>query len=93
MLDRIDMHVEVPALSLQELKGPPGEGSAAVAARVCPWGDKSKDYGDRREIHFMACRGSMHASTSLPMWRLTSSIGKRRLEWTSSIDSPRINST
>ncbi len=34
LLDRIDMHVEVPALSLQELKGPPGEASAAVAERV-----------------------------------------------------------
>ena len=28
------MHVEVPALSLQELKGLPGEASAAVAERV-----------------------------------------------------------
>ncbi len=34
LLDRIDMHVEVPALSLQELKGPPGESSDAVARRV-----------------------------------------------------------
>lgn len=34
LLDRIDLHVEVPALSLQELKGPPGETSAAVAERV-----------------------------------------------------------
>ncbi|MEM8933531.1 MAG: ATP-binding protein [Acidobacteriota bacterium] len=34
LLDRIDLHVEVPALSLQELKGPPGEPSAAVAERV-----------------------------------------------------------
>jgi len=34
LLDRIDLHVEVPALSLQELKGPPGESSAAVAGRV-----------------------------------------------------------
>lgn len=34
LLDRIDMHVEVPALSLQELKGPPGEPTAAVAERV-----------------------------------------------------------
>ena len=34
LLDRIDMHVEVPALSLQELKGPPGEPSARVARRV-----------------------------------------------------------
>ena len=34
LLDRIDMHVEVPAISLQELKGPPGESSTDVAARV-----------------------------------------------------------
>ncbi|MCG8459708.1 MAG: YifB family Mg chelatase-like AAA ATPase, partial [Holophagales bacterium] len=34
LLDRIDLHVEVPALSLQELDGPPGEPSSAVAARV-----------------------------------------------------------
>ncbi|MEM7351798.1 MAG: YifB family Mg chelatase-like AAA ATPase [Acidobacteriota bacterium] len=34
LLDRIDMHVEVPALELRELKGPPGEPSAAVAERV-----------------------------------------------------------
>ncbi len=34
LLDRIDLHVEVPALSLAELKGPPGEPTAAVARRV-----------------------------------------------------------
>ncbi len=34
LLDRIDMHVEVPAISLQELKGPAGETSANVAQRV-----------------------------------------------------------
>ncbi|MDA8018690.1 MAG: YifB family Mg chelatase-like AAA ATPase [Thermoanaerobaculia bacterium] len=34
LLDRIDLHVEVPALSLQELKGPPGESSEDVAQRV-----------------------------------------------------------
>jgi magnesium chelatase family protein len=34
LLDRIDLSVEVPALSYAELSGPPGEGSAAVAARV-----------------------------------------------------------
>ncbi len=34
LLDRIDLHVEVPALSLAELKGPPGEPTAAVAERV-----------------------------------------------------------
>ncbi|MEM1182541.1 MAG: YifB family Mg chelatase-like AAA ATPase [Acidobacteriota bacterium] len=34
LLDRIDLHVEVPALSLQELKGPPSESTDEVAARV-----------------------------------------------------------
>ncbi|MCP3962311.1 MAG: YifB family Mg chelatase-like AAA ATPase [bacterium] len=34
LAEHIDMHVEVPALSLQELKGPPGEPSAEVARRV-----------------------------------------------------------
>ncbi|MEM7584134.1 MAG: YifB family Mg chelatase-like AAA ATPase [Acidobacteriota bacterium] len=34
LLDRIDMHIEVPAVSLQELKGPPGEPSRDVARRV-----------------------------------------------------------
>ncbi|MEM9553281.1 MAG: YifB family Mg chelatase-like AAA ATPase [Acidobacteriota bacterium] len=34
LLDRIDLHVEVPALSLQELNAPPGEPSVAVAERV-----------------------------------------------------------
>ena len=34
LLDRIDLHVEVPALTLRELKGPPSESSATVAERV-----------------------------------------------------------
>lgn len=34
LLDRIDLHVEVPSLSLQELKGPPGEPTVDVAERV-----------------------------------------------------------
>ncbi|MEM6792852.1 MAG: YifB family Mg chelatase-like AAA ATPase [Acidobacteriota bacterium] len=34
LLDRIDLHVEVPALSLQELKGPPSESTETVAGRV-----------------------------------------------------------
>ncbi|MCP3956460.1 MAG: YifB family Mg chelatase-like AAA ATPase [bacterium] len=42
LLDRIDMHVEVPAISLQELKGPPGEASADVASRVIAARDVQK---------------------------------------------------
>ncbi|MFN7961173.1 MAG: YifB family Mg chelatase-like AAA ATPase [Thermoanaerobaculia bacterium] len=34
LLDRIDLHVEVPRLPLPELQGPPGESSAAVRERV-----------------------------------------------------------
>ncbi len=34
MLDRIDMHVEVPAVTLRELRSQPSEKSADVAARV-----------------------------------------------------------
>lgn len=34
ILDRIDLHVEAKAVSLEELRGPPGEASAAVAERV-----------------------------------------------------------
>ena len=34
LLDRIDMHVEVPAVTLRELRGQPSESSSAVAARV-----------------------------------------------------------
>jgi len=34
LLDRIDLHVEVPAVSLRELRGQPGEPTTAVAARV-----------------------------------------------------------
>ncbi len=34
LLDRIDLHVEVPALTLKELRSEPGESSAQVAPRV-----------------------------------------------------------
>ncbi len=35
LLDRIDLHVEVPAVKIEELAGKPdGEGSAAIRARV-----------------------------------------------------------
>jgi len=34
LLDRIDMHVEVPAVTLQELRSEPAEKTAQVAARV-----------------------------------------------------------
>lgn len=34
LLDRIDLHVEVPAVGLAELRSRPGEDSATVAARV-----------------------------------------------------------
>ena len=34
LLDRIDMHVEVPRLTFSDMQGPSGEGSAPVRARV-----------------------------------------------------------
>jgi len=34
LLDRIDLHIEVPAVTLSELRGAPGEASSAVAERV-----------------------------------------------------------
>ena len=34
LLDRIDLHVEVPAVRFGEMRGTPGEDSAAVASRV-----------------------------------------------------------
>jgi magnesium chelatase family protein len=34
LLDRVDLHVEVPAVTLKELKGSGGESSESVAARV-----------------------------------------------------------
>ena len=34
LLDRIDLHVEMPAISLRELRTAPGEPSAAVAPRI-----------------------------------------------------------
>jgi len=34
LLDRIDLHVEMPAISLLELRSPPGEPSATVAGRI-----------------------------------------------------------
>jgi magnesium chelatase family protein len=34
LLDRIDLHVAVSSLGYADITGPPGEGSAAVAARV-----------------------------------------------------------
>jgi magnesium chelatase family protein len=34
LLDRIDLHVEVPSVKLEDLRGPPGEASHSVAERV-----------------------------------------------------------
>ncbi len=34
LLDRIDLHVEVPAVTLEQLEGPPGEASSIVTGRV-----------------------------------------------------------
>jgi magnesium chelatase family protein len=42
LLDRIDLHVEVPALKVRELRGPGGEGSATVAERVAAARDRQR---------------------------------------------------
>lgn len=47
LLDRIDLHVEVPAVTLGELKAGPGEPSERVAARV-------KEARERQAARFAA---------------------------------------
>jgi magnesium chelatase family protein len=42
LLDRIDLHVEVPALKVRDLRGPGGETSAAVAQRVAAARDRQR---------------------------------------------------
>jgi magnesium chelatase family protein len=43
LLDRIDLHVEVPALPYSDLAGPSGETSPSVAARVAQARDRQRD--------------------------------------------------
>jgi magnesium chelatase family protein len=43
LLDRIDLHVEVPPLPADDLEGPPGEASAVVAERVRRARDRQLD--------------------------------------------------
>ena len=49
LLDRIDLHVDVSALPYDEMAGPPGEASSAVAARVrearARQADRARDTG------------------------------------------------
>jgi magnesium chelatase family protein len=48
LLDRIDLHVEVPAVSLAELRSRPGERSADVAARVLAARERQRSrFGER----------------------------------------------
>jgi magnesium chelatase family protein len=42
LLDRIDLHLEVPALALRDLRGGEGEASAVVAARVAAARDRQR---------------------------------------------------
>jgi magnesium chelatase family protein len=46
LLDRIDLHVEVPALPYADLAGPAGESSTAVAARVGSARDRQRGRAD-----------------------------------------------
>jgi magnesium chelatase family protein len=48
LLDRIDLHVELPAISLRELRAAPGEPSAVVAQRI-------EAARDRQLARFGAC--------------------------------------
>ncbi|RMH23297.1 MAG: ATP-binding protein [Acidobacteria bacterium] len=48
LLDRIDLHLEVPAVTLDELRSPPAETSAAVARRVAAARARQQHrFGDR----------------------------------------------
>jgi magnesium chelatase family protein len=51
LLDRIDLHVEVPSVKLEELRGAPGEASGPVAKRV-------QAARERQRIRFAANNGS-----------------------------------
>ena len=46
LLDRIDMHVEVPRVPYADLQGPPGEASAAVRARVSRARERQQQRGN-----------------------------------------------
>jgi magnesium chelatase family protein len=45
LLDRIDMHINIPRLSYAELEGPAGESSAAVRTRVTAARDRQMQRG------------------------------------------------
>ncbi len=56
LLERIEMHIEVPALSLPELRRPPTEGSTEVASRVLAARSIQRHrFGD---VHLNAAMGS-----------------------------------
>lgn len=59
LLDRIDIHVDVPAVQYQELtRGAPGESTADVRARVQGARDiQSKRFEDKEGVH---CNAHMH---------------------------------
>jgi len=42
LMDRIDLHIEVPAVAMEDLKKAPGEPSSAVAARVARARDRQR---------------------------------------------------
>ena len=50
LLDRIDLHVEVPAVPFSEMVGPPGEDSAAVASRVAQARARQSQRGHARSV-------------------------------------------
>ncbi len=69
MMDRIDIHIEVPALKLDELTGDPGpaEPSAAIRARVgAARGVQSKRFaGERKGRSHDADKSRIHANAQM----------------------------
>jgi magnesium chelatase family protein len=61
LMDRIDLHVEVPAVAYQDLAGRPnGEASRAIRERVCAARDRQVRRFDSRSLFCNAQMGSRH---------------------------------
>ena len=56
LLDRIDMHVEVPRVAFNELQGPPGEASAVVRARVTEARERQQQRGKALNSRLNNCQ-------------------------------------
>ena len=77
LMDRIDLHIEVPAVALDELKQPAGEPSAAVAARVAAARDRQRSrFPPSHPTPVNAALGSDQVQT----WCSPDAAGTRLLE-------------